>query len=191
MMSLELKGIVEGLLFACGDEGISNEEIAKLLEITPKTVEMLMNELTHDYEDVGRGMMIVNSADIFYLTTKPEHSAYYKQLLNEPRTNKMSQAMLETLAIIAYQQPVTRVEVEEVRGVSSDYVIQTLLARSFIEMIGRKDTVGRPILYGTTKAFLTYFGLTSLEELPDLPDDVDVDHVEKEVDLFFRSQDNE
>ena len=103
----------------------------------------------------------------------------------------MSQAALETLAIIAYKQPITRVEIEEIRGVRSDRAVQTLLNRSLIEEVGRKDAVGRPILYATNKVFLTYFGLTSLEELPPLPEDIDKDVIEQEASLFFQQIENE
>src|SRR5699024_6194893 len=119
-----------------------------------------------------------------YLTTKPEHSHYLQKLLETPQPASMSQAALETLAIIAYQQPVTRAEIDEIRGVQSDRSVQTLLARSLIEELGRKDTIGRPLLFGTSKDFLTFFGLTSLEELPPLSD-LDSDDLEKEADLFF------
>lgn len=97
----------------------------------------------------------------------------------------MSQAVLETLAIIAYNQPITRVEIEEIRGVNSDYAVQTLLARSLIESVGRKEGIGRPKLFGTTKEFLTYFGLSSIEELPPLPEEIDKSAIEQEADLFF------
>lgn len=194
---MELKGAIEGLLFASGDEGITLKQMAKVLDISEETVTHLLNELTFDYEHIHRGIMIMQSNDVFHLTTKPEHNQYYKRLMEEPRSTRMSQAMLETLAIIAYRQPITRVEIEEIRGVNSDYAVQTLLSRTFIEQVGRKESVGRPILFGTTKAFLTYFGLTSLEDLPALPEHLDVDNdIEKEADLFFSkplftSSDNE
>lgn len=184
-MTKELKGIMEGLLFASGDEGITIKQLAKVLDVTSETVEHLMNELKFDYEHMQRGIMIMQSNEVFHLTTKPEHNAYYKKMLEEPKSTRMSQAMLETLAIIAYRQPITRVEIEEVRGVNSDYAVQTLLARSLIETVGRKETVGRPMLFGTTKAFLTYFGLTSMDDLPVLPEEADQETVEKEADLFF------
>lgn len=184
-MTKELKGIMEGLLFASGDEGITIKQLAKVLDVTSETVEHLMNELKFDYEHMQRGIMIMQSNEVFHLTTKPEHNAYYKKMLEEPKSTRMSQAMLETLAIIAYRQPITRVEIEEVRGVNSDYAVQTLLARSLIETVGRKETVGRPRLFGTTKAFLTYFGLTSMDDLPVLPEEADQETVEKEADLFF------
>ncbi|MFD2133227.1 SMC-Scp complex subunit ScpB [Pseudogracilibacillus auburnensis] len=185
-MTIKYKGIVEGLLFASGDEGITMNQIAKVIDVSPETVKHLIEELTFDYEHINRGMTIIQSNEIYHLTTKPEHNEYYKKLLQHPRTTRMSQATLETLAIIAYEQPITRVEIEEIRGVNSDYAVQTLLARSLIENVGRKESIGRPILFGTSKEFLTYFGLSSIDELPPLPNEIDKESVEKEADLFFR-----
>lgn len=186
MDSAEYKAIIEGLLFASGDEGVSVKQMAKVLELTNDTIQHMIEELTFDYEHAARGITIMKSDDIFYLTTKPEHSSYYKKLLQTPQSNKLSQAALETLAIIAYEQPITRVEIEEIRGVNSDRPVQTLLARSLIEEVGRKEAIGRPILFGTSKDFLVFFGLTSLEELPPLPETIDQDSVEKEADLLFK-----
>lgn len=162
----DLKAVAEGLLFASGDEGITVKQLSRILDITDKTVEHLLDELKYDYENTDRGIMLMQSHQVFHLTTKPEHSVYFKKLLETPQTTRMSQAALETLAIIAYQQPITRTEIEEVRGVKSDRPVQTLIARSLIEEVGRREGVGRPILFATSKDFLTYFGLTSLEELP-------------------------
>lgn len=156
MEEVELKAVLEGLLFASGDEGITIKQIAYVMEISNEAVAHLIEELKFDYEHVNRGMTIIESNDTFHLTTKPEHSAYYKRLLQSPRSTKLSQAALETLAIIAYQQPITRLEIEEIRGVNSDYAVQTLITRSLIESVGRKDTIGRPVLFGTSKDFLTF-----------------------------------
>ncbi|MFD1039237.1 SMC-Scp complex subunit ScpB [Virgibacillus byunsanensis] len=181
----DLKAVVEGLLFASGDEGITMKQLTKILDITETTVEHVLEELKYDYDHTDRGVMIMHSQKIYYLTTKPEHSHYFKKLMESPNASKMSQAALETLAIIAYQQPITRTEIEEIRGVKSDRPVQTLLARSLIEEVGRKEGVGRPILFGTNKDFLTFFGLTSLEELPPLPEDTADEEMEQEADLFF------
>ncbi len=180
-----VKAILEGLLFACGDEGITIKELAKIMEVSEKAIEHLIEELKYDYEHASRGIMIMESQNVYHLTTKPEHSEYYKRLVEAPQSSRMSQAALETLAIIAYRQPITRSEIDEIRGVKSDRPVQTLIARSLIEEVGRKEGVGRPVLFGTSKDFLTYFGLTSLEELPPLPDNFDVDEFEDEADLFF------
>ncbi|MCT1575998.1 SMC-Scp complex subunit ScpB [Oceanobacillus kimchii] len=181
----ELKGVTEGLLFASGDEGVTLKQLSKILDIGVDTVEHLLEELKFEYEREDRGLMIIQSNDILHLTTKPEHSSYFKRLIDSPRTSKMSQAALETLAIIAYRQPITRAEIDEIRGVRSERPLQTLITRSLIEESGRKDTVGRPVLFQTSKEFLTFFGLASLDELPPLPENIDPDKEEREADLFF------
>lgn len=183
-MTTELKGITEGLLFASGEEGITKKQIAKALEITQDTVGHLLNELSFDYEHEGRGMLIMQSNDVFHLTTKPEHSHYYQKIHQDKKSSRMSQAALETLAIIAYRQPITKVEIEELRGVNSDHAVRSLVQRSLIESSGRKDAPGRPYFFKTTTAFLTYFGLSSLNDLPALPDDIDTAGAEYELDLF-------
>ncbi|SHG65483.1 MULTISPECIES: SMC-Scp complex subunit ScpB [Virgibacillus] len=180
----KLKAIVEGLLFASGNEGITIKQLSDVLEVTEATIELVLDELKQEYESTDRGIRMMQAHEVFHLTTKPEHSHYYKKLLETPQTTRMSQAALETLAIIAYNQPITRTEIEEIRGVKSDRPVQTLLSRLLIEEVGRKDTVGKPILFATTKEFLTYFGLTSLQDLPPLPDAND-EEVETEADLFF------
>lgn len=184
------KAVIEGLLFASGDEGITVKQIAKIIETTESTVLHILNELAYDYEHTDRGVMMTESKGVYYLTTKPEHSEYYKKLLETPHTTQMSQAALETLAIIAYKQPITRTEIEEIRGVKSDRPVQTLLSRELIEEVGRKDTIGRPMLFATTKDFLTYFGLTSLDELPPLPEDLTKEDIEQEAHLFFQNRDD-
>lgn len=185
MELIKLKAVLEGLLFACGDEGITIKQLSKIVETPESTLIQLVEELKHDYENAERGIMIMQSHQVLHLTTKPEHSSYFKKLLESPQTSRMSQAALETLAIIAYQQPVTRTEIEEIRGVKSDRPVQTLLARSLIEEVGRRESVGRPALFATGKDFLTYFGLTSLDELPPLPQDIGNEDLEQEADLFY------
>ncbi|MFD1360600.1 SMC-Scp complex subunit ScpB [Lentibacillus salinarum] len=181
----ELKAVTEGLLFASGDEGVTIKQLARVLDIPDHSVEYLLEELKYDYDNTNRGMLLMQSHDVFHLTTKPEHSPYLKKLLETPQATRMSQAALETLAIIAYKQPITRTEIEEIRGVKSDRPVQTLMARALIEEAGRKDGAGRPILFITSREFLTYFGLTSLDELPPLPEDVGTEQIDQEADLFF------
>lgn len=184
METNKLKAIVEGLLFASGNEGITVKQLSDVLEVAEAIVELVLDELRQEYENTDRGIRIMQAHEVFHLTTRPEHSSYYKKLLETPQTTRMSQAALETLAIIAYNQPITRTEIEEIRGVKSDRPVQTLLSRLLIEEVGRKDTVGKPILFATSKEFLTYFGLTSLDDLPPLPDTDDED-IASEADLFF------
>ena len=182
----ELKAVVEGILFASGDDGVTKKQLAFVLDVSDITITHILDELMYDYENTNRGFIMMNSHDYYYLTTKPEHSHYFKKLLETPHSNKLTQAALETLAIIAYKQPVTRTEIEEIRGVKSDHSVQTLLARSLIEELGRKDSIGRPVLFGTSKDFLTYFGLTSLEELPPLQENLDDDEMEQQTELLFQ-----
>ncbi|WP_226579482.1 SMC-Scp complex subunit ScpB [Halobacillus litoralis] len=181
----EYKAITEGLLFASGEEGITKNKLASLLELDKKSVHQLLNEMAEDYKQSHRGLTIMDSQGTLHLTTKPEHASYYRRLLESPGSTRLSQAALETLAIIAYQQPITRIEVDDLRGVKSDRAIQTLANRGLIEEKGRKDAIGRPILYGTTKDFLIYFGLTSIEDLPPLSELKQPEDIEGEADLFF------
>lgn len=187
METNELQAIVEGLLFAAGDEGMTKKQLAEIIEVDPKTVEEILQQLKEDYDQSSRGISLMQSKAFFHLTTKPEHSAYFQRLKDAPHSSRLSQAALEALAIIAYQQPITRTEVEEIRGVKSERPIQTLINRSLIEERGRKEGSGRAILYGTTTDFLTYFGLTSIDELPPLPEGAEQLDMEDEADLFFES----
>lgn len=185
MEKMKIKAIVEGLLFASGDEGIMIKQVEQILDTTDIIIRQLIDELANDYDRKSRGIMIVGTDDVYHLTTKPEHSEYYQKMLESPHRAKLSQAALETLAIISYKQPITRLEIEEIRGVNSDRAVQTLQARSLVHETGRKDTIGRPMLFGTTKEFLFYFGLTSLSELPPLPEIINTEELENEADLFF------
>lgn len=181
------KAILEGLLFASGSDGLTTKQISAVLEIDRDTLQHIISELKYDYENTNRGIMLVESDKSLYLATKPEHASYFKKLLAAPQASKLSQASLETLAIVAYNQPITRTEVEEVRGVKSDRPIQTLLSRALIEEVGRRDTVGRPMMFTTTVDFLNYFGLKSIEELPQLTDQMDETSLIEEADLFFNN----
>jgi segregation and condensation protein B len=181
----EYTAIIEGLLFAAGEEGITKKKLSNLLELDAKTINKLVDEMMEEYKKPHRGLTIMDSQGTLHLTTKPEHASYYKRLLDSPGSTRLSQAALETLAIIAYQQPITRIEVDDLRGVKSDRAIQTLVNRSLIEEKGRKDAIGRPILYGTTKDFLIYFGLTSIGDLPPLSELKQAEDEDGEADLFF------
>lgn len=161
-----MKSIIEGLLFAAGDEGLDARQIASVLESKPEVVADIVEDMKHDFRRSQRGIQIVEIAGAYQLTTLPEHAPYFQKLAQSPTRASLSQAALETLAIIAFKQPITRVDIEEIRGVKSDRAIQTLAARGLIEEVGRAEAVGRPILYGTTKQFLDYFGLSGLEDLP-------------------------
>ncbi|GAE91313.1 segregation and condensation protein B [Gracilibacillus boraciitolerans JCM 21714] len=182
----DIKAIIEGLIFAAGgDEGIHKRDIRKVLDLDKEMANHLLEELKFEYEHTKRGIMLMESQQVLFLTTKPEHSEYFSKFKEAKVHTKLSQAALETLAIIAYLQPITRVEIEQIRGVKSERPLQTLISRALIEEVGRKEGVGRPILFGTTIEFLTYFGLSSIEGLPPLPEDIHAIDVEEEADLFF------
>ena len=180
-----LKSIIEGLLFAAGDEGLEAGQIAEITEQDKKLVKEIIADLQSEYKTAGRGMQIIETGGAYRMATLPEHAVYYERLASSPQRSGLSQAALETLAIIAYKQPITRVEIEELRGVKSDRALQTLLAKELIREVGRAEAVGRPILYGTTKAFLEYFGLNSLNDLPETSAfDAEAD-LEEETRLLF------
>jgi segregation and condensation protein B len=181
----EYKAVVEGLLFAAGDEGLSLKQIATVLEVSEECALQIIASLKKDCEQASRGIIVTEMAETFQLTTKKEHAPYLKKLVESPSPSSLSQAALETLAIIAYRQPITRAEIEEIRGVKSDKPLQTLVAKALIKEVGRAEGTGRPILYGTTKEFLDYFGLKTIEELPSLPEMIEEQEVEREADLFF------
>lgn len=185
MKLIDWKAVIEGLLFAAGDEGLTLKQMALVLEINESTALDIINELINDYKQAHRGINLIEVAGTYQLTTKKEHAVYLKKLVESPSSSSLSQAALETLAIIAYRQPIARAEVEEIRGVKTERPIQTLIAKALIKEVGRVEGTGRAILYGTTKEFLEYFGLKTLKELPPLPEKVDEEYVQEEADLFF------
>ena len=174
------KAVLEGLLFVVGEDGLTLEQIEDVLGVDEDTAKSLIMELKKDYEDETRGLRIDFLGNRFKITTKFEHKEYYQKLIENPETNLLSQAALETLAIIAYNEPITRIQVDTIRGVGSTSIIRKLVAKGFIKESGRSDMPGRPILYETTHEFLDYFGLSSIEELPNI-DDI-INSVEKEDD---------
>ncbi|RXJ03859.1 SMC-Scp complex subunit ScpB [Anaerobacillus alkaliphilus] len=180
--SQETKAIIEGLLFISGEEGIDEKQIAEVLQMEVIWVRDIMNELIEEYNHPAKGLQIVQLAGVYQFTTKQEHAHYFKRLINSPSTATLSQAALETLAIVAYKQPITRAEIEEIRGVKSERPLQTLIAKLLIKEVGRAEGTGRAILYGTTKGFLDHFGLKTIQELPPLPEkEAEIE----EADLFF------
>lgn len=176
------KSVIEGLLFISGDEGLELKQIAEVLDLMQNEVLALLEEMRREYQAQNRGLQIIEVAGTYQLATKPEHAPYFEKLASSPTQSTLSQAALETLAIIAYQQPITRSEVEEIRGVKSEKALNTLLSKSLIKEVGRKEGAGRPILYGTTKEFLDYFGLNSLDDLPPLPEQLGE---EREIEALF------
>ncbi|CRK83980.1 SMC-Scp complex subunit ScpB [Neobacillus massiliamazoniensis] len=186
MNLINWSSILESLLFAAGDEGLSLKQIAEVLEVEEHKANEIVEELRQGYDqDKKRGIKIVLMANTYQLATKKENAIYLKKLVDSPNTSTLSQAALETLAIIAYKQPITRTEIEEIRGVKTERPLQTLMAKALIKEVGRAEGTGRAYLYGTTKEFLDYFGLKNIEELPQLPEKVNEEFVQEEADLFF------
>ena len=162
------KAVLEGLLFVVGEEGLTLSQIGEVLELEEEACKDLVMELKKDYEDESRGLRIDFLGDRFKLTTKFEHRSYYQKLIETPESNLLSQSALETLAIIAYNEPITRLEVDEIRGVNSSQIVRRLLAHGLIKACGKADTIGKPNLYRTTNDFLDYFGLSSKDDLPEI-----------------------
>ena len=162
---LSLLAGLESLLFVA-TEPLLIERLAGLLEVELEELEQALVILSHEY--AGRGIRIQRKGKRVQMVTAPEASDIVRRLLGLELTGKLSPAALETLAIVAYRQPITRAEIEAVRGVNSDSVLRTLINRGLIEELGRLDQAGRPIVYGTTFDFLQQFGITSLEQLPPL-----------------------
>ena len=164
MEIINWKSILEALLFAAGDEGLSLQQIASVLEVNVEEARDTVADLTHAYVNEDRGIYLVEMAGVYQLATKKEHAPYLKKLVESPSIHTLSQASLETLAIIAYKQPITRIEIEAIRGVKSERPIQTLASKALIKEVGRAEGAGRAYIYGTTSEFLDYFGLKSIED---------------------------
>ncbi|MBV8773794.1 MAG: SMC-Scp complex subunit ScpB [Deltaproteobacteria bacterium] len=162
-----LESILESLLFAAG-EPVSLVQLAGAIEEVPRErIRKTLNEMAAAYTRSGRGLMLEEIAGGYQLRTRNEHAAYVRRLLSA-KPPRLSRPVLETLAIVAYRQPVTRPEIEQLRGVDSGGVLDTLIERSLIKVAGRKDAPGRPIVYTTTSEFLELFGLKDLHSLPDM-----------------------
>ena len=187
----ERLGILEGLLFAVGDEGITPAQVEYVLEVNKDEVNSLLLELKDRYQNISSGVTIIEVAGVYKMTTKKEHAPYLKRLIQNPHQRGLSNAALEVLAIVAYRQPITRHEIENIRGASSDNVLRKLLNFSLIEEGGRLEGPGRPSLFKTTDEFLDYFGIKTLEELPELPFITPDFNLEEESDLFNFSEDEE
>ena len=174
-------GILEGILFVVGDEGINLKNLCEVMNIDIEEAKELLLKLKESYESDERGIRISYLGDAFKLTTKEIHKEYYQKLVENPETNTLSPSTLEVLAIIAYNQPITRVEIDTMRGVSSNHIIRKLVAKGLIKEAGKSKMPGRPNLYRTTSEFLDCFGLSSLNELPKINDEI---QEEDETELF-------
>ena len=163
-----MEGIIEELLYVQGDLGLTIKQIEDILEISEEEAKRLVLSLKNYYEENNRGLRINYLGNTIKLTTKEEHQEYYQKLLEDEKNHNLSQSALEVLAIIAYNEPITRGDLENMRGVDSTYVLRRLLAKGLIKECGKSDLPGRPILYKTTDDFLDYFGLASINDLPSI-----------------------
>lgn len=184
MNSKTLLSKLEALLFVAGDDGMTPKQLATYLEIDIVDVEAGLSELASQYNDTEeRGITLKMLAGTYQLTTKETVAETIQKLVENPTSNVLTNASLEVLAIIAYKQPITRAEIEDLRGVKSERPIQTLVSRALVKEVGRAEGTGRAILYGTTKEFLNYFGLKDIKELPPLPSEYT--DSEQDTDLFL------
>ena len=176
-------GVLEGLLFVTGEDGLTVDEISKLLEIEKEETMKLIDEYSVKLKEEDRGLILVYLGNKYKLSTKEEHKEYYELLVDKTISSTLSQSALETLAIIAYNEPISVGMIDEIRGVSTRDMVRKLLFRGLIDVAGRSDMPGKPMLYKTTNKFLDYFNLSSLEDLPELklPEEI----TEEEKDLFI------
>ena len=173
-----IEGRIEAILFVAG-EPVRVEELARALEITRPEVEDALTRLRDEYDYGQRGFMLRRFGSQVQLATRALYADDIVRLLQPVQKQSLSQAVMETLAVVAYRQPVTRAEIEQIRGVKCDYSVQSLLNKGLIKEVGRKEALGRPILYATTDKFLEHFGISDLRELPPLPDPEPVEKVDE------------
>ena len=172
--------IIEGLLFISGEDGIEYNDIQKVLDLSSEEFESILEQLKEIYASSSRGLTIEKFGCKIRITTKKEHQKYYEQYFGTEKEDCLSPAALEVLAIIAYNQPVTRSMIDDIRGVSSSHHLRRLLSKNLIESKGKSDLPGKPNFYGTTDCFLNYFGLNSIDQLPK----IDFDDNVEESDLY-------
>ena len=163
----ERAGVVEAILFVTGN-AVPIEDIAKAIGLSDEEMDETLNALESACDYERRGVRLFRYGKHVQLSTRSEYAPYVEKLLQPVQQQTLSQAIMETLAVIAYRQPATKGEIEQIRGVKCDYSVQSLLNKGLIEEQGRRETLGRPILYGTTDAFLRHFGISSLDELPEI-----------------------
>lgn len=168
MTDKEIKAACEAVLFACG-ESVNAKKIAQALELDEKKVEPQLEALVNDYENVEHGIAVIKLNDSYLMCNKKQHGEAIRRVMDIKKNTPLSQAALEVLAVIAYNQPVTKAFIEQVRGVDCSGVIGSLTTKNLIEEKGRLELPGRPLLYGTTENFLRCFQISSLDELPELP----------------------
>ena len=177
---MDKKAVLEGLLFISGDEGLTKEKISDNLEVSLEEATELLSDLINDYSDDSRGITINKFGDNYKLVTKREHADYYKKIVDAEISESLSNSALETLSIIAYNGPITRIMIDEIRGVSSAHLVRKLVLKNLVKVVGRSELPGKPMLYGVTDQFLDYFGLKSIDDLPE----IEIDENIEESDLY-------
>ncbi len=175
-----IKAVIEGMLFLSGDEGIEINKLIEVLEIDENNFYKVLDELKKDYEHENRGIKIEQVGKTLKLVTKKEHKDYYEKYFSFDVDTTLSTSALEVLAIIAYNEPITRMGIDEIRGVDSSYQVRKLLSKNLIECKGKSELPGKPNLYGITDTFLDYFGLLSKDDLPEIK----MDDITEDVDLY-------
>lgn len=190
---MNLKNVVLSVLFVAGD-GIEKSFIAEKLEVSEKDVDKAIEELKKEYTGEN-GIHVITYKNKVQLASNPNFAGYISQVLNPIREKSLTRAALETLAIVAYKQPITKLEIEDIRRVNADYAVQVLIDQDMIEVVGRKDAVGKPLMFGTTENFLKRFNLTDLADLPDYEEllqriTVIREEEDKQEDTLFRNVDD-
>ena len=161
-----IESIIEGVLFAAGDS-VSIEKLADITDVDTKTLKSIINNLADKYDNEKSGLMIISLEDSYQMCTRPDYQEYIKKLAEPKRAHNLSNAALEVLSVIAYRQPVSKTAIEQIRGVSSDTIVNRLVERGLVKEAGRLDAPGKPVLFKTTEEFLRCFNLKSLKELPE------------------------
>ena len=165
MSKKEMEAVIEAILFTMG-ESVEASRIAKVIEQDTETTKKIIRNMMVQYEEEGRGIRIIELEDSFQMCTKKETYESLIKIAKQPRRYVLTDVVLETLSIIAYKQPITKIEIERIRGVKSDHAVNKLIEYNLVAEVGRMDTPGRPILFGTTEEFLRRFSVQSVDELP-------------------------
>ena len=163
----KIKGILEAILFTMG-ESVPINRLAEVMEMEAEDLRQILIQMKEDYQQDSSGITLIELEDAWQICTKIETYEYVRKLVSQPKKRSLTDVMLETLSIIAYKQPVTKQEIEAIRGVKCDFAVNTLVEYNLVKELGRKNTIGRPIVFGTTEEFLRCFGVSSIEDLPDI-----------------------
>lgn len=183
MNFLEHEAAIEAVLFAVAD-AVPVGKLAECIGCDIKTTKLIMSDLMDKYNTKRRGVHIIELGESYQMTTNPEYYKYIKQVVEIPERRMLTQTLLETLAIIAYKQPITKLQIEEIRGVNADHAVNKLMEYSLVVEKGRQETAGRPILFGTSDEFLKYFGFSNLSRLPVLDSDFERLKEEAEEEVY-------